>query len=104
MLIPSSLMEEELVDNGPITVAFTVYDDFLTYSSGVYTKSLAAKALGGHSVKIIGYGVDNGVKYWTVANSWNEEWGDAGFFKIRRGVDECYIESSAVVAGIPTRI
>lgn len=102
-LIAAANMEQELVQNGPITVAYTVYDDFLAYKSGVYQKSAGAKALGGHSVKIVGYGVDAGVKYWTVANSWNEEWGDGGFFKIVRGTDECYIESSAVVAGIPRK-
>jgi cathepsin B len=69
-LIPADSMEQELVSNGPITVAYTVYDDFLTYKRGVYTKSADAKALGGHSVKIVGYGVDeaSGLKYWTVAN------------------------------------
>jgi len=100
-LIPSGQMEQELVQNGPITVAFTVFDDFLSYKSGVYQKSESAKALGGHSVKIVGFGVDNGTKYWTVANSWNAEWGNGGFFNILRGTDECYIESSAVVAGLP---
>lgn len=102
-LIPTDTMEQELSKNGPITVAFKVYDDFLTYSSGVYVKGADAKALGGHSVKIVGYGVENSVKYWTVANSWNSEWGDGGFFKIRRGANECNIESSAVVAGMPSK-
>jgi len=102
-LIPASNMEQELVENGPITVAYTVYDDFLTYKSGVYTKGASAKALGGHSVKIVGYGVQNGVKYWTVANSWNSQWGNGGFFKIRRGTNECNIESDAVVAGLPAK-
>jgi cathepsin B len=71
-LIPAANMEQELVEQGPITVAYTVYDDFLTYKSGVYSKTAGAKALGGHSVKIVGYGVDatSGLKYWTVANSW----------------------------------
>lgn len=102
-LIPAASMEQELASNGPITVAYTVYDDFLTYSSGVYVKGADAKALGGHSVKIVGYGVANTVKYWTVANSWNAEWGDGGFFKIRRGTNECNIESDAVVAGMPAK-
>jgi cathepsin B len=100
-LISAQDMEQEIFQNGPITVAYTVYDDFLTYKSGVYQKSENAKALGGHSVKIVGYGTQNGVEYWTVANSWNAEWGDNGFFKIKRGVNECNIESDAVVAGIP---
>ncbi len=34
-----------------------------------------------------------------VANSWNTQWGEKGFFKIKRGVNECQIEDF-VVAGI----
>ena len=29
-------------------------------------------------MQIFGWGVEKGVKYWLVANSWNEDWGDAG--------------------------
>lgn len=100
-LITSSDMEQEIYENGPITVAYEVYDDFLTYKSGIYKRSEGAKTLGGHSVKIVGYGVADGVKYWTVANSWNSEFGENGFFRIVRGTDECGIESQAVVAGMP---
>jgi cathepsin B len=32
--------------------------------------------------------------------AWNEDWGDKGFFKIRRGNNECGIESG-IVAGAP---
>jgi C1A family cysteine protease len=39
------------------------------------------KALGGHAIKIIGYGVEGGERYLLVANSWNEDWGDKGYFK-----------------------
>jgi len=100
-LIIAGDMEQEIFENGPITVAYEVYDDFLTYKSGVYEHSPSAKTLGGHSVKIVGYGVANGVKYWTVANSWNSQFGENGFFRILRGDDECGIESQAVVAGMP---
>jgi len=57
--------------------------------------------LGGHAIKIMGWGVEDGTPYWLVANSWNEDWGDKGTFKILRGQDECGIESG-VVAGMPT--
>jgi len=84
---------QQLVDNGPMYVAFTVYDDFPTYKSGVYHKT-SNKALGGHAVTLVGYGELDGEKYWKIKNSWNEEWGNGGHFLIRRGNNECGIESS----------
>ncbi|CAH0723352.1 unnamed protein product, partial [Brenthis ino] len=89
----------ELFKNGPVEGAFTVYADLLAYKSGVY-KHVVGDALGGHAIKIMGWGVENGNKYWLVANSWNSDWGDNGFFKIARGEDECGIESS-IIAGEP---
>ncbi|GFO10329.1 cathepsin b [Plakobranchus ocellatus] len=90
---------QELVTYGPVEAAFTVYSDFTQYKSGVYQHTTGS-VLGGHAVKLMGYGVENGTKYWLVANSWNEDWGDKGYFKILRGRDECGIESQ-IVAGIP---
>jgi len=84
---------QELVNNGPMYVAFTVYSDFPTYKSGVY-KHTTSSYLGGHAVLLVGYGTENGQKYWKIKNSWNEEWGDNGHFKIVRGTNECGIESS----------
>ena len=85
--------------NGPVEAAFDVYEDFVSYKSGVYAHTTGSY-LGGHAIKILGWGVENGSAHWIVANSWNEDWGDQGFFKIARGSDECGIESG-VVAGIP---
>jgi cathepsin B len=89
----------EIMTHGPVEAAFTVYADFLTYKSGVYHHT-SGSALGGHAIKIVGWGVENGTPYWLVANSWNEDWGDKGFFKILRGKNECGIEGE-IVAGIP---
>lgn len=86
-----SQMEATLQKNGPLSVAFTVYADFPTYKSGVYTHK-SGSALGGHAVAIYGFGTEGGVDYWLVKNSWNEQWGDQGFFKIKKGSDECGIE------------
>jgi len=99
--IPSQVakIQTEIMTHGPIEVAFTVYNDFLSYKSGVYHHTTGS-ALGGHAVKMVGWGVENGTPYWKIANSWNEGWGDKGFFKIRRGNNECGIEGQGV-AGIP---
>jgi cathepsin B len=53
----------EIMTNGPVEGAFSVYEDFLTYKSGVYTHT-SGQMLGGHAIKILGWGVDGGVKYW----------------------------------------
>ena len=29
---------------------------------------------------------------WKVANSWGTEWGEDGFFRIKRGDNECLVE------------
>jgi len=86
-----SKIQQELMTNGPLYVAFTVYADFPTYKSGVY-KHTTGSALGGHAVELMGWGTENGEDYWLVKNSWNEQWGANGFFKIARGSDECGIE------------
>jgi len=92
-------IETEIFKNGPVEAAFTVYADFLAYKSGVY-KHTTGGVLGGHAVKILGWGVEDSTPYWLVANSWNEDWGDKGYFKIKRGNNECGIESG-IVAGAP---
>jgi cathepsin B len=99
--VPSQVakIQTEIMTHGPVEAAFTVYADFPTYKSGVYHHTTGS-ALGGHAIKIVGWGVENGTPYWLVANSWNEGWGDKGFFKIRRGNNECGIEGQ-IVAGIP---
>uniref|UniRef100_A0A7N6B4Q2 Cathepsin B n=1 Tax=Anabas testudineus TaxID=64144 RepID=A0A7N6B4Q2_ANATE len=92
-------IQTEIFKNGPVEGAFTVYEDFLLYKSGVY-QHVSGSAVGGHAIKVLGWGEENGVPYWLCANSWNTDWGDNGFFKILRGSDHCGIESE-MVAGIP---
>lgn len=54
----------------------------------------------GHSVRIIGWGVENNIPYWTVANSWGRLWGEDGTFRILRGKNYCWFESF-INSGIP---
>jgi len=90
-------VQKDILQYGAVTAAFTVYEDFLTYKTGVYTHT-TGNALGGHAISIIGWGTESSTPYWLVRNSWNTAWGDNGYFKIRRGTDECGIEDE-IVAG-----
>jgi len=85
-------IQKAIMAGGPVETAFDVYDDFEDYTSGIY-HHVTGKLGGGHAVKFVGWGVENGVKYWKVANSWNPYWGEKGYFRIKRGNNECGIEA-----------
>ncbi|WAR25374.1 CATC-like protein [Mya arenaria] len=102
------LMRINLVKNGPMAVAFEVYNDFFNYKGGVYHHTglqdrFNPFEITNHAVLLVGYGTDRTnpdapENYWIVKNSWGEGWGEDGYFRIRRGTDECSIESIAVQA------
>jgi len=88
----------EIQTHGPVEGTFAVYEDFANYVSGVYAHKTGS-LLGYHAIKIIGWGVQNDVKYWIVQNSWNPTWGIQGFFWIQSGTNECGIEDG-ITAGL----
>merc|ERR1719468_1099388 len=89
--------------SGPIQVAFNVFKSFMSYKTGVYHKHFwEALPLGGHAVKLVGWGLQEAIPYWIVANSWGTTWGEEGFFRILRGTNQCGIETRGPpYAGLP---
>jgi cathepsin B len=84
-------MQKEIMANGPVQTGFMVYEDFMHYKSGVY-KHTTGKKLGGHAVRVVGWGKENSVNYWIVANTWGPAWGETGFFRIAFG--ECLFDAN----------
>ena len=85
----SAQIMAEIQKNGPVTAGMNVYKDWLSYRSGVYEYKPSDELVGGHAVRIIGWGVEDGKDYWLVSNSFGKSWGDGGYFKIGRGRDTC---------------
>ena len=73
-----------LLNSGPVAGVMRVFEDFLYYKSGIYTQK-AGKELGETMVRIIGWGVQNGVNYWICANHWGTKWGEKGYVRIAFG-------------------
>jgi cathepsin B len=67
----------------------------MTYKSGIYQHVTGAQQ-GGHAVEIVGYGVENGVLFWKIKNSWGPKWGEQGYFRMLKGVNECGIEELVI--------
>jgi len=89
---------EALLKAGPITVGIDAITAKLkAYTGGVHAPEECKhwKKLN-HAVLIVGYGTDGGVPYWTVKNSWGEEFGEDGYFRLKRGENLCGIAEDAV--------
>ncbi|MDZ7316398.1 MAG: T9SS type A sorting domain-containing protein [candidate division KSB1 bacterium] len=82
-------LNEILIDNlkqavfrHPVSVSYTVFEDFQFYGGGVY-RHVWGKAVGGHGVLIVGW--DDEGKCWICKNSWGADWGENGYFRILWG-------------------
>ncbi|OIW21007.1 hypothetical protein TanjilG_27352 [Lupinus angustifolius] len=73
--------------NQPVSVAIDAgCYEFQLYSKGIFSRS-CGKDLN-HGMTIVGYGEENGHKYWLVKNSWASDWGDSGYIKIKRDIGD----------------
>ena len=101
---------KEIRARGPIPGNMRVPWTFSYYKRGIYSEKHLIKNSGKlsnmrmldnkltwsnveHSILLVGYGEENGVKYWIGMNTWGEHWGEKGFFRILRGENECNIET-----------
>eukprot|EP00929_Paragymnodinium_shiwhaense_P032365 TRINITY_DN17948_c0_g1_i1.p1 TRINITY_DN17948_c0_g1~~TRINITY_DN17948_c0_g1_i1.p1 ORF type:complete len:391 (+),score=90.07 TRINITY_DN17948_c0_g1_i1:99-1175(+) len=92
-------MMKEIFARGPIVCDMAADSEFLLHYSenavqheGVFVTSKNYTETD-HDVSVSGWGVtESGIKYWIVRNSWGTYWGEGGWFKVRRGVNQNLIE------------
>jgi len=92
--------------NGPISIAMdaNVLQD---YHSGIISKGQCSdryKDLN-HAIAIVGQGSYTSFHkkyyYWVVRNSWGDQWGESGYFRIYKGENACglaWVPTGAIVA------
>jgi len=86
-------MMKEIYKRGPITCGISCPDGFTyDYREGVFEDKTNNRDVD-HDIEVVGWGEEDGVKYWHVRNSWGTYWGMNGFIKVIRGKDNIAIES-----------
>jgi cysteine peptidase B len=71
------------LQDGPVGVS--VEASFGGYSSGIIT-DCEHRSLN-HAVLIVGFGEENGLKYWIFKNSWGTGFGEEGYWRMQYGVN-----------------
>lgn len=107
----SASIMQDLYHNGPLVVSFEPTDDFMYYAGGIFTQSKLGVPAPlhkhatewqqvDHAVLLVGWGEELGQKYWLVQNSWGSSWGEDGYFRIARDINDSGVESIAVSAEV----
>jgi hypothetical protein len=84
--------KDAIANVGPVLAGMAVYNDFFSYSSGVYQKTAGSALAGYHCICVIGY--DDNQQCWIIKNSWGSNWGDGGYCKIKYGQSDILIDST----------
>jgi len=77
---------------GPVVGGMAVYNDFFSYSSGIYQKTSGSTLAGYHCICVVGY--DDTQQCWIIKNSWGKNWGENGYCRIKYGQADLLIDSS----------
>ena len=96
-------MKEFLYENSPLIVGINA-SPLQSYTGGIIDKfsSECPPNEINHIALLVGYGKDSetGKDYWIVKNSWGENWGEGGYFRIKRGSSTCGINTYVITGTV----
>ena len=96
--------EDTLLDNlvakGPVSICVDA-ESWQFYSSGVITSSCPhAYSDLDHCVQLVGFNKAGTTPYYIIRNSWNTDWGEAGYLYVEIGKNLCGVADEATIAEI----
>eukprot|EP00928_Gymnodinium_smaydae_P072725 TRINITY_DN56027_c0_g1_i1.p1 TRINITY_DN56027_c0_g1~~TRINITY_DN56027_c0_g1_i1.p1 ORF type:complete len:693 (+),score=91.86 TRINITY_DN56027_c0_g1_i1:108-2186(+) len=86
------------LQRGPIACAISTPPLFETLTGWDIFTDTTNDTIIDHIISVVGYGEENGQKYWLLRNSWGTYWGYYGWARIARGRNDIMIESSCAWA------
>jgi len=95
-------MQAYIYKNGPISIALNAAL-LMNYYSGIidpwFPGFWCDPDTLDHALLIVGWGsaenwIGETIDYWLVKNSWGSDWGEAGYFRIARGINLCGIANA----------
>ncbi|CAG9566495.1 unnamed protein product [Danaus chrysippus] len=92
-------IKEHLYNIGPLSISIAALA-LHSYVNGIIVDNCLISNNIDHDVLLVGYGKENGIEYWTIKNSWSENWGDKGYFRIQRGVNCLCITEDGITTAV----
>ena len=101
--VDENQIKEFLYQNGPLIAALNG-DGLQHYTRGIIdlpSDNCSSDGIN-QGVLLVGYGNEGSTNmdYWIVKNSWGKDWGESGYFRIRRGAGTCGINCYIMTATI----
>ncbi len=100
-VVSTHALMEAVALHGPVAVAISTYpaNPFTFYHQGVFSDILCQPLIPDHVVLVTGYGTDarTGERFWRMKNQWSAYWGEGGYMRITRRLDDCGVTSYGVL-------
>jgi cathepsin L len=75
----------DAVQDGPVAISVDA-SGWESYGSGIFDPKYCGTTIN-HAVTLVGYGEENGKKFWKIRNSWGPHWGENGYIRLLRHDD-----------------
>jgi len=83
---------KEIQARGPIACGIAANKALMEYTGGLFHDTTNFTSIN-HVISFVGWGTEGGTKYWIARNSWGSYFGENGFFRIIRGINNLNSES-----------